>query len=113
MTLCHYLAIATKKNTMKRTFGTLFLLVFASSFFIACKSPQLSSGRGLDNTEMTVQEKMDVINYAVLKEQMAPSMAERTSGAFANRGLLSTAVSLGTNLVKQMIARMEARSAWG
>ena len=58
---------------------------------------------------MAVEEKIDVINYAVLKQQMAPTMAERTSGDFANRGLLSTAVSLGTNIVKQMIAKDRAR----
>jgi hypothetical protein len=57
---------------------------------------------------MDVEEKMDVINYASLREQMAPSLAERTSG-FANRGLLSTAVSLGTNIVKNMIAKDRAR----
>lgn len=107
--VCHYLAAATKKIKMKRTIRTLCIPAFAFSFFLSCKSPQYSSGKSFDNTEMAVQEKMDVINYAVLKEQMAPSMAERTSGAFANRGLLSTAVSLGTNLVKQMIAKDRAR----
>lgn len=103
-----YLAPSTKIGIMKPCF-TLSMLVCASIFLISsCRTSVFSSGRSLDSTEMAVQEKMDVINYAVLKEQMAPSLAERNSG-LANRGLLSTAVSLGTNLVKQMIAKDRAR----
>jgi hypothetical protein len=87
-----------------------FLLMCASSLvmFNSCKTPLFTRRQPVENTEMVVNEKMDVINYAVLKEQMAPSLAERNSG-LANRGLLSTAVSIGTNLVKQMIARDRAR----
>jgi hypothetical protein len=94
---------------MTRTVRFPFILCGAILLCAGCKAPRLSSGRSLDNTEMAVQEKMDVINYASLKQQMAPSMADRTSGAFANRGLLSTAVSLGTNIVKKMIAKDRAR----
>lgn len=91
---------------MKTIACLAFLIAFLS--LSSCKSPKYSSHAEYDYTRMDVEEKMDVINYAVLKEQMAPSLAERNSG-FANRGLLSTAVSLGTNIVKNMIARDRAR----
>ena len=92
-----------------KTSHTLFAAVAILLLAAGCRSPRYSSGRALDQTELAVEEKMDVINYARLKEQAAPSLADRTSGGFANRGLLSTAVSLGTNLVKSMIAKDRAR----
>ncbi len=84
------------------------MLSASALLFSSCKTSLFAPRPVLEQTDMAVVEKMDVINYAVLKEQMAPTLAERTSG-FANRGLLSTAVSLGTNLVKQMIAKDRAR----
>lgn len=87
---------------------SLMMLAASALLFSSCKTSLFAPRPVPEQTDMAVVEKMDVINYAVLKEQMAPTLAERTSG-FANRGLLSTAVSLGTNLVKQMIAKDRAR----
>ncbi len=56
-----------------------------------------------ESTVIKVSEKPDALSFNSLKEQMAPSLADRAS---KSRGLiLGTAVSLATNAVKKMIAK--------
>jgi hypothetical protein len=91
------------------------LLIIPALFITGCRTASYSSAnQAYESTELVVAEKMDVVSYATLRSQMAPSLAERAGMASSgNRGLLSTAISLGTNIVKQMIARDRAKYTAG
>lgn len=97
-----------------RTLSFFCILMIPVLIITACRTTSYSSAnQTMENTDMVVEEKMDVVNYATLRSQMAPNIAERTGMASRNRGLLSTAISLGTNIVKQMIAKDRAKYTAG
>ncbi len=77
----------------------------------ACKSTQYGLASEGEDRKMTVQESADVISYDRIKSQSVPSLTERAEGgrAVGLTSLLGTAVSLGTNMIKTMIAKDKAK----
>ncbi len=77
----------------------------------ACKSTQYGLADEGENRQMTVQESADVISYQRIKAQTVPSLSDRAEGgrAIGLPSLLGSAVSLGTNMVRSMIAKDQAK----
>lgn len=90
---------------MKTNFKFIAIVLMAG-IFAGCSSSRLGEAVAQDQLKMKVKEQADVIDYASLKLQPVPDMAER---AQKNRGPISGlaggAISLATNAVKQMIAK--------
>ncbi len=88
------------------------LLLFSIVMVLAaCKSTQYGLASEGEDRKMIVQESADVISYDRIKAQSVPSLSERAEGgrAVGLTSLLGTAVSLGTNMVKTMIAKDKAK----
>ena len=92
----------------------LIRLLTVLSLFIsltACKSTQLGLATEGETRRMTVQESGDVIVYERIKAQSVPTLSDRAEGgrAIGITSLLGSAVSIGTNMVKNMIAKDKAK----
>lgn len=88
------------------------LLIFAIAVVLtACKSTQYGMASNGESRKMIVQEKTDIIAYERVKIQTVPTLSDRAEGgrAVGLTSLLGSAVSLGTNLVKTMIAKDKAK----
>jgi hypothetical protein len=88
------------------------MLIFASALLLtACKSTQYGMATNGESRKMIIQEKTDIIAYERVKVQTVPTLSDRTEGgrAVGLTSLLGSAVSLGTNLVKTMIAKDQAK----
>lgn len=88
------------------------LLIFATAVVLtACKSTQYGMATNGESRKMIVQEKTDIIAYERVKTQTVPTLSDRAEGgrAVGLTSLLGSAVSLGTNLVKTMIAKDKAK----
>lgn len=85
----------------------LLLLLILS----ACKSTEYGLASKGEARRMTVQESADVIVFERIKAQTVPSLSDRAEGgrAIGLTSLLGTAVSMGTNMVKTMIAKDQAK----
>lgn len=82
--------------------SVLFFLALSS-----CRSTEFGYAVKGEKARIRIEEKANAINYAALKKQEIPTLADRASGQA--RGipvtpLLGGAVSLATNAIKQMIA---------
>lgn len=91
---------------MKHLHYLLLILILS-----ACKSTEYGLASKDEARRMTVQESADVIVYQRIKSQTVPSLADRAEGgrAIGLTSLLGTAVSMGTNMVKTMIAKDQAK----
>lgn len=76
-----------------------------------CKSTQFGMATEGENRRMTVQESADVIVYEKIKSQSVPTLSDRAEGgrAIGLTSVLGTALSMGTNMVKTMIAKDKAK----
>lgn len=86
-------------------------LVAAILLLSACKSTQYGMASTGENRKMVVQEQPDIIAYDRIKAQSVPTLSDRAEGgrAIGLSSLLGSAVSLGTNMVKTMIAKDKAK----
>lgn len=86
---------------------TLSLIVLLYS----CKSTQFGMATEGENRRMTIQESADVIVYEKIKSQSVPTLSDRAEGgrAIGLTSVLGTALSMGTNMVKTMIAKDKAK----
>ncbi|ANE53037.1 hypothetical protein [Flavisolibacter tropicus] len=82
--------------------ATISLMAFSLA---GCIGSKLGSANNKEKVQMNIKEKVDVIDYALLKEQTVPSFASRGQSRGPMTGLTLGAVSLATNAVKQMIAK--------
>lgn len=91
---------------MNRILSLFFLVLL-----VACKSTEYGMANEGENRKLIIQESADVIAYDKIKAQAVPSLSERAEGgrAVGLTSLLGTAVSLGTNMVKTMIAKDKAK----
>jgi hypothetical protein len=85
----------------------LSLFAFIIIIDTGCKTTANSLALKDETAKIKVEEKPDAISYRSIKSQQVPSFASRGAGS---RGLvlgplLGTAVSLGTDAVKKMIAK--------
>ena len=91
---------------MKQIFNNPFLFAGLVLALAGCAGSKNGSAGNNDHLKMNVEEKPDVINYSLLKQQEVPDMAGRADkGRGPLTGLVGGAVSLATNAVKQMIAK--------
>lgn len=91
---------------MKRLHYLLLVLILS-----ACKSTEYGLASKGEARQLTVQESADVIVFERIKAQTVPSLSDRAEGgrAIGLTSLLGTAVSMGTNMVKTMIAKDQAK----
>ncbi|MEO6253078.1 MAG: hypothetical protein ABIO79_07230 [Ferruginibacter sp.] len=105
---------------MKQKLLTSFSL-FACIIIIAsgCKTSLNSLALKDEDAKMKVQESPDALSYNSIKTQQVLTFTQRSEDAIAKRGsksrglvlgpLLGSAVSLGTDMVKKMIAKEKAK----
>lgn len=96
---------------MKQKLLTSFSL-FACIILIAsgCKTTANSLALKDEDAKMKVQENPDAISYKSIKSQQVLSFSDRGNrGRFAVAPLLGSAISLGTDAVKKMIAKDRAK----
>lgn len=93
---------------MKRLHYLLLLLLLILS---ACKATEYGLASKGEARRMTVQESANVIVFERIRAQAVPSLSDRAEGgrAIGLTSLLGTAVSMGTNMVKTMIAKDQAK----
>ncbi|MFM7671850.1 MAG: hypothetical protein ACKO6Q_04580 [Bacteroidota bacterium] len=91
-------------------FARLLPLVSIVLLF-GCKSTEYGMATNGESRKMTIHESADVIVYERIKAQSVPSLSDRAEGgrAIGLTSLLGTAVSMGTNMVKTMIAKDKAK----
>ena len=91
--------------------STLSLLLLLLIILSGCKSTQLGLATEGEGRKMTVKESGDVIAYERIKAQTVPTLSDRAEGgrAIGLTSLLGSAVSIGTNMVKNMIAKDKAK----
>ncbi|MEN9525228.1 MAG: hypothetical protein RLZZ256_612 [Bacteroidota bacterium] len=88
-----------------------FLSLSLIILLYGCKSTQYGMATEGESRRMTIQESSDVIAYDRIKAQSVPTLADRAEGgrAIGLTSLLGSAVSIGTNMVKSMIAKDQAK----
>jgi hypothetical protein len=87
------------------------LLACMILFVYGCKSTRLGMAVEGERRQMTVQESTEVIAFERIKAQTIPTLSDRVEGgrAIGLTSLLGSAVSIGTNMVKNMIAKDKAK----
>ena len=87
------------------------LLACMILFVYGCKSTRLGMAVEGERRQMTVQESKEVIAFESIKAQTIPTLSDRAEGgrAIGLTSLLGSAVSIGTNMVKNMIAKDKAK----
>ncbi len=93
-------------NKIRQEYKIVFW-IFICVTAISCKSTEYGYAVKAERSRIWVEEKPNTLNYASLKKQVVPSLADRSSGMSESAlisPLLGGAISLFTNAVKQMIA---------
>jgi hypothetical protein len=95
-----------KKQPLKPTMKNLKYLSLCIFFMYGCAGSRQGSANEKEKVQMNIHETADVINYAGLKMQAVPDMANRGSGSRGPlTGIVGSAVSLASSSIKQMIAK--------
>jgi len=93
----------SKKKLLPITYYLLLVIVINS-----CIASKIGSAKRGENLSMQITEKKDVVNFAALKEQVAPSLASRGSNSRGGILTLSPAtgslLSLATDAIKKVIS---------
>ena len=93
-------------NKIRQEYKIVFWILICVTA-ISCKSTEYGYAVKAERSRIWVEEKPNTLNYASLKKQVVPSLADRSSGMSESAlisPLLGGAISLFTNAVKQMIA---------
>jgi len=88
-----------------------FFLGITMLFCAGCSGAKEGSASKNEQLNMAVKEDPNQINVAAIKEQNAPSLADRGAGTrgFLVTPLVGSLVSVGTNAVKKMIDNEEKK----
>jgi hypothetical protein len=83
-------------------------ILLAAVLFTNCATSNLSNKREGEKVKMAVDQRSEVINYALLQRQQIPTVSNRIANdrdrGLITTGLVSQAVTAGANAVKQLIA---------
>jgi hypothetical protein len=84
-------------------------ILLAAILFTNCATSNLSNKREGEKVKMAVDQRSEVINYALLQRQQIPTVSARIAKdrdrGLLTAGLVTQAVTAGANAVKQLIAK--------
>ncbi|MGV3598637.1 MAG: hypothetical protein ACO1PI_12280 [Bacteroidota bacterium] len=83
-------------------------IVAGAILLASCATSKLSNKSKEEKVKMAIDQRSEVINYAQLERQQIPTVSNRIANdrdrGILTAGLVTQAVSLGANAVKQLIA---------